>query len=1156
MADKRASWIGAKVLLDDAQHRARVSSIVAKVLVPFADTGPPADKRVSSIVAKVLVANVVPGVPAADSTCQPTPFNPYAIDYGSGIKFRAQLQEGIGHKALDSGGAQYGAIKGHPAIGLFHELGARSDRPSFAAVGNRVFVANGGRPVYTDGERTKFAGVLPPAHAPSFRVLRKPLWRLNSRLAPALPVDPEGDPIPPSNATNPKLYHYQNFGGNYVELSHHAELAWLRDTYFAFKCYWRPSDVSGRTILWQQKGDVASGSVFVDCVDGKARVGWYDTNLKQECGFAYNVAVCRPGYWYYIYARKKFPRTDLGSGCWQDTIFQQTAALANDVLCVREFQKSSAGNPVFDYPTHAFALDASTRTFVGATTDLEHSIPGCTATGLVSTDDGAQTYTGNGFGVVTAVPANNVFTFDFAYKFWQWASGPLAGKVYRIYPNATANVLTCFDPDTGALADFSAYAAGARGGVFTGMRLVRFGDVARAGTPDVTTYNPRLFGSDLALDPESGVSRFRGEFSSFAAVVALEATGANPNLFETGTVPADDAMIGTDHLATEIFLGNGPGELHVDNAKSFIAVDVQPYAGATALSSLPNAGLAITRDSAASSANASDPLWKYLETLDTTLGRRRIRVAFYDVDQAQVSNPGPELVVSPAGEDASNPSGYTAIALTGLPISRERGQLERRIFMSLSGGASLFRVADVPDNTSTAVVVEKTESQIADGDELETDNQAPPQCSELAESQNVLAFGNLKRLVTALDGEPVDVPDGVVYSKPYKPVAVPFSNFTTVNGRGPAITAMKDLNGRIVISKRHSLIRLVPRQNLPALEIISPTRGCPAGATMVVHDNRLLFLGDNGPYLYSGGGVPDWVGENLADFFTRSRIDKLALVDAVAAINVLRNQYVVVIRELGRPYTSHRISCELDSESSGIASGQERPAYFRFSHYEGPNLTAIGGADDPAGTTQRFVGGTEEGFLVWLDRADTNLLMLGPTAAVWGDSALVAGAGSTSTKVVVSSGALDLVQAGARGALLKYGATEAAVLFAETGALHLDRPVAVLAANAQALTLGQRTAFWETRWIDMGAPESKKNARFLDIVYTAQVSGQLVVTCDVIAENGLFPGLAVGTATLTLGFAQFNINTMRGRFIKFRFTGTEAFEITELVLRGSDADAR
>lgn len=988
---------------------------------------------------------------------------------------------------------------------------------------------------------SKLAGVLPPTTAPKFEIVRKPLWRANNRTASA---DPEADPIAGTDSGQNVLYHYQGNGNAYLRQPWNAAMAWSSNTtpanagVFAFKCLVKPYDVSGRRLLYSTKRSLKSGGIFVDMVDGRARVGWYDTTQKREVFIETNVPVFDPNHWHYVYVRKRYPSTTLGSGCWTDTISNLTALLTNDVLLVRRFRKAAVLHPAlqkpWDYkphdPAHASGVTFQ-RNYIGFTTDLEYSVASSTATGLVSRAD--RTFGGAGAGVITASAA--IYSPDMIGMYHWFADIP--DRIFVISAVATTLTCTVVDATTGVTENMAAVTSSA-GGVYSGVRLLKSEGFDESQSVDSTSYDIELFGSHIAEDPESGVLPFKGEFSSFAYGAF---SGAVPSIFEATT--ADNACDGADPFENvEIYDANltGPDELRVANTSAFTAVDIQPYAGAVPTSTLANEELKVAPDSAASSALARPLEWQFLRARTELEKRRVVRCAFYDPDQAQVSAGGPELIVQAGGDDASSSSGDVQLTISDLPVSPDRGRIETRVYVSLPGGETLFLAAEVSNGVSS-VTIDKTDYELVNQPELEFDNAAPPDCGSIEAVGDLLVCGDLRNVANDQNGTPVGIPDGVVFSKSFYPVTFPGDNLLTVPAGTPGVTGLRSLNGRLVIAKATGLFRAMLRQSAASTEEISPSIGAFSGAAMVVNDNVLFFWGPRGIYAYTGSGIPEWIGAPVRELFQSGAIKKGSAFSCVGAVNRRRNQAAWTIRLAGLARQSHRLSVEL---------AQGGP---RFSRYATPNLTALGELQRPLGDVAAFVGGTDEGFVVWLDRDSSQAVMVNH-----GATALTVN-GSAGTSRIPVTGTIDTALSGARGAVLSTPVGDAVVLFAASGALYLDTALASAPANAAALTLGLPERFVETKWFDLGNPENDKKLRYLSVLCT-QGSGTITVTAfkDYGATAySLIPRPNAPDSEIDLAGAavqRFDIGHIHARHVKFRFESADQFEIIEAVLRVHDAD--
>lgn len=987
--------------------------------------------------------------------------------------------------------------------------------------------------------RSKLAGVLPPRTAPDFAIARKPIWKANNRTASA---DPEADPIAGSDSGQNVLYHFQT-GNAYLRQPWNSLMAWEPSTtpanadIFAFKCLLKPYKTSGRRLIYSTKRSLKSGGIFVDMLDGKARVGWYDTTQKREVWIETNVPVFDPHHWHYLYVRKRFPDASLGSDCWTDTISNLTAASTNDVLLVRRFRKVAAGvhlQKPWDYkphdPAHASGVTFQ-RNYIGFTTDLEYSVANATPTGLVSRAD--RTFNGAGAGAITASAA--IYSPDMVGMYHWFDDIPT--RVFLISAVSSTTACTVVDATTG-VAESMASVTTSAGGVYSGVRLLKSDGFDTATSVDQTSYDIELFGSHLAQDAESGVLPFEGEVASFTYGIF---NGATPNIFDGGTL--DNACDGADAFQNvEIYDADltGPDELHTDSG-AFTAINVQPYANAVPTSSLPSETLEVPLDGSGASSTFARPLeWQFVRAT-ADLGKRRIvRCAFYDPDQAQVSSPGPELVIQPGGDDASSQSGDATITINDLPVSLDGPRIETRVYMSLPGGETLFLAGAVANGTR-ALAVDRTDYELVQQIPLDFDNDAPPDCTALEVAGDVLVCANLARVASAPDGSPVGVPDGVLFSKPFTPTAFPGSNIFTVPAGSPGVTGLRSLNGRLLIGKASGLFRAALRQGAAATEEVSPSVGAFGGASMVVHDNVLFFWGPRGIYAYTGSGIPEWIGAPVRELFQGGEIRRGHAFRAVGAVNRRRNHVEWTLQLTGSARQRHRVSVEL------------APGGPRFSRYADPQLTALGELQRPLGEVAAFVGGTDEGFVVWLDRDDTRAV-----AVNHGATALTVN-GTATTLAVPVTGTLDTALDGARGAMLRSGALEAAVLFAAGGALYLDAPLASVPANGAALTLGLPTRYVETKWLDLGLPEFDKKLRYLSVLVT---QGSGAITVSVFKDYGataysLIPRPSAPSSEIDLGGAavqRFDMGHIQARHIKFRFASADQFEIIEAVLRVTDAD--
>lgn len=993
---------------------------------------------------------------------------------------------------------------------------------------------------------SKAAGVLPPISKPSFEVKRSPVWKPNFRTASA---NADHDPIAGSDAAQSIIYHFQSDGNAYLRQNWNPLMEWKANTtaanadVFAFKCLFKMHEVHGRRFLYSTKKSLKSGGIFVDVVDGCVRVGWYDTVQKQEVWISTSVPVVDPHHWHYLYVRKRFPSASLGSGCWTDTISNLTAASTNDVMVVRRFRKSAEPanrQKPWDYKPHNPASGSGVtfqRNYVGFTTDLEYSLASSPATGLVSRAD--RTFTGTALGVTTASAA--IYSEDMV-GMYHWFGG-LPNSLFVISSVSSTTSCTVVEATTGNVANLSSLAASS-GAVYSGVKLVKSSGFASSQNPDKASYDIELFGSSIAADKESGVMPFVGEFASFAYGMF---TGATPAIFEAAST-ADNACDGADAFNNvEIYTASlqGPDELSVDNSASFCSVNTQPYAGAAPTSKTPNELNEVVPDSGPSSSLARPIYWQFLSKPINLDKRRRACVAFYDPQQAQVSSAGPEIVIQPGGDDASNPSGSVSIVFSDLPVSRDPGPIETRVYMTLPDGGTFYLAAAVK-NGASSVAVSKSDFELVTNIELEADNGKVPECAQLEIESDVLVCGDLKNIANDENGDPVHLPDGIIFSKTFQPTAMPGDNLFALPGGSPGITGMRSFNGKLVVAKRQGFYRCSLRQQLPQREEVSPSIGAFSGACMVTHENVLFFWGSRGPHVYDGSGIPRYIGASVRELFQSGAIDPLFASRSVGAVNKKRNQVSWTLRESQAEYVSHRLSMEVSS--NGI----------RFSRYEAPCVTAMSDYDKSGLSVASLVAGDEFGFVLWMDRSDTPLVGMGLSSARYGSSSLVASSGATTLSIPVS-GTVDYSLAGPMGLPISYGSSSAYVLFAESGVIYLDKPTTSAATSGQAVKIGAVEKFVETKWYDLGVPEQSKKLRYLSVLCT---KGSASISVYAYKDYGataysLIPHPNASPSSISTAsdaVTRFDLGHLQAKHVKFRFSSFDDFEIIEAVLRISDAD--
>jgi len=1176
---------------------------------------------------KLRIANDADLKAASNTTDASYNFNWRNISYASleNDLLNLVLDEGVGHKAKCDATSKYGVIYSKPFVPLYGGMEKRDQQAAMTAVGDAVYCTNGGRPVVIDQDfGAKVAGVLPPKGKPDAEIERLPLWQLNDETTPV-----DNDPV---------SYHYTTRGNSHLLCRHHEDMNWESGDVWAFKCYLKPNSVHGRIPIYSGRTSLENGGPFLEIVDGKCRLGWYDTILKKEVYVETSNQVFYPGYWHYVYVRKNYP-----DGTWQNQLNFENASECNDMMVVRVFNESSvtalseewrtnmvedlSGSPAatnqmcvsytMDYrygwtvsgstsgfkititgggdavanydvsiaagsynavtmaaaiqtgirgsgavdattcvwnPAGYFVIDSidgtgitiaargsgtdMTTTLFGGTTDQDTEAStwtgaaaakmSFTASGLCSTS--TTTWDGDTGGVVVA--SQDTMVDDHYGKYFQWDTS-VDPEIYILAGSASSKTQFSLATLAGTTPDFgnSKY-DGIAGGIFHGTELVASEDFFNSKNPDGYPFDIELFGSEMAAYPMSGVTPFNGSFASFGCTVTTKSSG---HVFDAddGT---DQARTGTDAFTKHPDDTDGNGPLVFDKSDGDTFVVVQ--------STTPNDELEVAMDAEAS--DNADPLtWQNSSSIQMLQGFRRVRVTFYDADQNIESNPGPELLIEPSEEDKTNTSGAARIRIKDIPLSPQKGNITRRIYMSQADGANLYEVAELADNSSDSIVIYKDELAIGAGAPLSFDRNAPPKCDIVKAAGGFMWYGGL-----AIQR------NGALFSKPFQPTAVPFSNFLLFDtGDNSPITGIAEHSGRVLVFKRDSVYGVNVTAAGATQETISRGAGAVNHNSIQQLDDRLYFVDVRGIMHMAPFGEPQRISEEI-EVFLNEDWDVAHQQFVVGGINRRRNQYLFATKEATSNYPDVRYACELLGGGS-VLQQDVTSLKHRFSRFRGPNITALGTVWDRFGDNQQVVAGTEEGFVLWMDRTDTKLSMLGPDANVWGATSLTLTTSSDVAYLETSAGTIDTDLSGMRGAVVRYRTSsassdeyESVVLGSVGTTLILDRSRTVAVTSGDTVIMGATRPQFRTKWFDMGAPELGKKSVLLDVSRATDGSGSLTFT-----THKDFSDSAIDTISMSMtsGLGH-ESTTAQGAVLQVRFaeprgqSGTE-FEIVDMVWR-------
>lgn len=705
------------------------------------------------------------------------------------------------------------------------------------------------------------------------------------------------------------------------------------------------------------------------------------------------------------------------------------------------------------------------------------------------------------------------------------------------------------------------FAAGSGyGGVFTGRTLVKSSGFDTSDGPDITQTKIELFGNS----EQTTFQPFNGKVHSFGYGVDAVASATDlAQTFETfdtsldtvyATRASNDGMFtGMDRFQSPYnFNGAGiVGTLQYEASAQYIQVNGATWLVPTTFVTIqPNTQLEVNNTSTVTSTGGieSKCTWRYLQSAQKWLGKRFVAVGFYDPIQGIAGNPGPVLEVSPAGNDVANDAGPVAINLTNIPTGPDG--CEVWIYASVADGnaATMYRVARLVNGTAT-YQVSFPEDQIVSGPPAEFVNDRPPRCEIVASSKGSMIYAALQ-----------SQPDGVAPSRPVSPGQVDFSKFFRIQGgSGDKITGAIEFDGLLVVAKRRLIASVeFVGGNFAVPQIVSSGVGCVSHSTLIAKDNTLLFLSDRGLQATMRRGVtnlnsPEYIGDNISTFVQFS-VDRRYMDTAYATMNRKRSQYTCVVRTIDEDKQNYRFTCDLT---------QEGPVY---SLYRLPNLTSVASVRTKDGQDEVLVGGTEEGFVVWLDRADTTAGLMGQDIVVFGQPTLTNFNPSTASAMSLSPGAYsnqtDYALEGMRGVTATYldaegVLREAVVLYSSYYWIQFESALEAAIPDSATVAFGVQKVHYETPWMDMGNAERRKLLCYLNLVFGREQAGEVVVR--VYTDWDSTNVKAESTLDLTNAEQEVSLGAVEGNWFKMTLDSVDVspglrFTLSSIVWRLDDTD--
>ena len=1139
-------------------------------------------------------------------------------------------EPGVGHMVEDTDEAKFGRLHAHPLISMWHEMGRSTNPVSFATYGREIFAANGGRVAIIEDRAVRPAGLLAPVNVPDFELLRDPIFEANKFDAAgdvtndAIVQLDNDDP-----SITERAYHLAVPGSTYVRQLGDPTMDWGPNKYFAWSALLRMDSVDGRIPLYSRRNSLRAGGPFVECRDGFLYVGWWDTSLKKEVFVRTSKPVIEPGFDTYIYVRKFYPRKGIMTGIevpwggqglaavsnWTNSNFDRDIQSGGDGLCrdmcvVRKVPKADLTSPAnyadwsgfdakasIDYPAGGtwVAQSSSNRmcvSFVLAETDENTGTGTVDLTGIVL--EGVAAFDGADTDSIDISALNGTFLLDHTGMLAQFErdsgtpSANFNGAVFRIVEVTSTTKIQVVNMDGTVPVFVAGDMAGQKVVIAPDISLVKSDDFDQSEHPDGATYPIEMFGSQLQANPLNGIMPFRGIVHCVKYGMFTGAVGdLDTNLMEEvdifqdasaaiGVTLTSGAEIGTDLVGrtsvvtpTDVadlpFAGTDFKRLEVEDQfvrSSFncrlLTVDGNPA------TPQPNKERKIARDSYGTSAN--DFFFATPEGTEPAQGLRRLRTRFIDPKNGAVSAPSEELQVFAVEEDIENPSENLRIVLTGLPVSADPQDTLLQVFMTVVDGGEFFLVGEVDSRSDSFSFRVDDLSLKQIGTVLDFREGAAPYAHVVGVAQSAMWYGDV-----TVDG--VRQEDVVAYSVPFKPEVVPPGQEAPVDtGSRVGIVGIHEYAGEAVVFKRNSIFRasIISANGELVLSTrqVSPNDGAVSAQSIVPFEGRLYFVSDRGPMvLFSLEEEPVFIGRRISPYFSDT-VEPTSLPLISAAINRLRDQFVFTAHDSALHVQEDRFAIEFDHPAEGDAAVNAVIAGHRFSKYQGPRVTALGSVVSKDGGPHDLIGGTAEGFVIWMDRSDVRTVMMGPTVGVWGATTLVAGAGNLFT------GTVDDVFEGPRGAPLRWLDANGDEQFGYVIQSYLDdnadlrillagdgtavAPAPVVSAT---VSLGALLARWSTSEVYFDAPHLEKEGYWLDVTRVLKASGQLMV--DVYRDLASAPEAEQITLDLTEAFSAEDL----GRIVKetrtmrmLMRTVTPAvdvdFELLDVTVRAAQTDNR
>lgn len=1008
--------------------------------------------------------------------------------------------------------------------------------------------------------KLRLAGIRKPAWKPKVALVRRPLWAPNRTGDPIYSVS--GDPAFGGSAVTlatpavvNRCWHNYNPGTVYLKQDADSAMAWTIDRYFAFKCFFELDSVSGRIPIWSRRSSLDNGGPFIEVRDGYVYAGWYDVELKEEVWVRTDKPIVEPGYTYYLYHRKWFPRggvnntnafySPAGSN-WLNSVHTGTLVTNTfvfDSLIVRRVPKAAQtgyydftgydlksykANAAYDYPANGSSARACVSFTIADSTFSPNNpyswgfLPG--ATGCVAANVAVNRAATNAAGdriILDGATSGPRFLLDHVGMLCQVAddSGatPLRSDVYRIVEFISALEVRVVNQADASPA-FALPAANCAVHIFSGVSLVKSPNYDRSKSPDPEAYAVEAFGTSLASNVLNGVQPFRGRRWSLAWNVVSNGTAdvngnrvGLPDIFEDisvrlGTQVSSAIEVGTDLFGTQgstnpldgslPWQGVPLGELQADNTFVRVAVDTRPY---HVINWAAPAGSA----TAPASTLPNSALALALDASATS-----VTPPAWDYSRAVTAG---ERLLRVSFFDPDNNEESEPGDLVTFEIPIEDGS-------NPSAGVSL-RLTGLPYPTeSDRRIQRRIRLSLANGFDLFTvlDHGQDSSSVEFEIDEISMAFGSAvtEGTIQGLYGRPPRArfvaftsgrllaanlrgqPDGLAYSRPYLPETFAPENVTPIDTGDAEITGLVTIGPTIFVFKRNAILGYrFDNFSQPFLTSSVRGDGCVAPSSIAALEDRIYYLSDRGPMVLPlEASVPFFVGWRFKGLPRDTGSQHLSH----SAINRGRSQCLMTYAEAPGAPMDRALAMDFDHPMDGEDTTRaELVSGHRMGRREWARISSM--AYGIGGLQPRMACGTEDGFVAWMDVEGEPEIMRASGTGLEGRAGSVAVDASDWTN-------------------WDHVVYDSAGLWAPDGQW-LSVP-----------GVGVVRSLWSTKTFNAGTPDIRKNAYYLDVERDV---GAGKMTIDVYKDQG--PTVGPVTIDLSLSYSSEELGGILQEARSFRF---------------------